>query len=398
MINASNLLVCSASHGKSTDADRITANKSFVDSATKQGITVQMFWTGQPDEGYLTSKLVNLRDNLVASDARYTHVLYVDPQDVLFLTPLNEIIQAYDSLGDPNFIMMGDSTQDPRNVDLKLNNNISGYRFPNDGCFMGRKTTIINSLSTIITRAGANTKINPKVIFRTLMSEGTLTNSHIDSNCALFQSVVSASYSDLALDSGRIKNEATNSFPKIIRADHATHHPAFQRIYEFAVNDDNSGLSSPPSYLVGIEGTPNLKNANDGNFYLRWDVGDPRAMLILTRKQAQALLRRNMDIVNIQRTNNNPFLRVWLENENPNIRINVTVANTNESFTVPNTANLIAVRANIAYDTTNDRVTSITLRWFDEDRNLLYQRRGNVNLAISNDSAYFTKNKGTIIT
>lgn len=390
MINEANILVCASSSGNPSDPDRIAAIAPMVDSSTKQGISVQIFWTGQPFDSYFNAKLKNLRTNLDSVGPQYTHILYVDSHDILFLTPLSEILQAYDALGDPNFLMLGDTHQSPKDVDLSLNINTSGYRFPNDGIFIGNINVIKNQLDVIIQRVGQNIYINPKTIFRTLLSEGSLLPQHIDSNCNIFQSLNGLSYTDIILESNKIKNSNTGTFPKILHADNSMHHPMFQKIYNFAINDNTTGITTLPDYVVGIVGATNLRNKNSGTSYLNWDIGRPNEVLIMSKKQLQYIVSKPIDLINVELLNGNPFLRSWISLELPNARINIEKAGVLESFTVlVNSTDVLACQGLCEYNTLTDRVSKITIKYFDMNRNLLYQTSSDLNLAIDPSSAYF---------
>lgn len=401
MINESNILICSSSSGSPSDPDRIAAISPMVSSSTKHGINVQIFWTNQPFDSYFNSKLKNLHTNLQSVDPIYTHVLYVDSHDILFISTLSEILQSYDALGDPNFLILGDSQQDlaDANMDLNLNLNSTGYRFPNDGCFIGRINTINNVLSTIINRVGDNIYIKPRTIFRNLLSEGILQPSHIDSNCNIFQSLIDTSYSELGLENGSIKNLTTNTFPKIIHADNSMHQPSFQRLYNFVINDDSTGLSTAPDNLIGIKGTSALKNNNNGMSYINWDLGDPRSMILLTKNQINKILTRSLDLINVIRTsNNNNFIRSWLTDESPNIRFNINIGATTESFIIPNTIDALVCQALIEYDTVNNTTTKITLRYFDINRTLLHSISRNIIIPVNQSDRYIrNRTKGVIV-
>jgi len=79
------------------------------ESANRCGIPLEPFGIGKP---YSNWRQMLMEDTLVALDSfgtEFSHVLYVDAADSLFLAPMEEIIWKYEDYGSPPLLISADS-------------------------------------------------------------------------------------------------------------------------------------------------------------------------------------------------------------------------------------------------------------------------------------------------
>lgn len=124
----------------------------FAYSARKQGIWFEAFGGGEQFGSWFSAKILRMRKWLDALPARYSHVLYCDGKDSVFIRPLADLCGAFNSIGQP--IIVGAEAGC-----FPLRGSEWANRFPKHptgrnwicaGYWMGRRAALIDAMDRMI--------------------------------------------------------------------------------------------------------------------------------------------------------------------------------------------------------------------------------------------------------
>jgi len=179
----------------------------LVDSVWKYGITLRAYGIGS---AFFDWKRMFLEHTLptmerLQVDEHYTHVLYVDGIDSIFMSGLNEIIAKYERLGSPNILMSADADQPAFNTPAF--NGKRPWRFLNAGGFLADIELFVFRARWLADKYGADGDYqnwfvkDPRYIV-------------LDNDCSIFQSMNGEPY--LLPRCKRVLNAVTGTWPSVL--------------------------------------------------------------------------------------------------------------------------------------------------------------------------------------
>ena len=141
----------------------------------------------------------------------FTHVLYTDSQDALFLAPLTEIIDKYASMNSPPLLFTAsDDTNDLSiyaDLDLDWTTPLC---YPAQTCFIGEVSYVIecfSKLGHLFSEEHAHVEAWKEGWFRPVL----------DSSCRIFQNHPELrGHENCIVKDGRVYNPLTDSYPSIL--------------------------------------------------------------------------------------------------------------------------------------------------------------------------------------
>lgn len=185
-------------------------------SCRKFGITPLSYGIGATRyEGNGAMRMDGQLDFLLANGKGYTHVLFTDSWDVLFVAPLSEIISKYENMGSPPLLMNASSkwavNDPPIYVDAGYDES-TPYRYPVGAAYIGEVQHIIDNFS----RMDRSIKADQAYAYNKAWKEGWF-RPVMDNHCYLFQDNVHFPDRDVCMiRDGRIYNPLTETFPSVI--------------------------------------------------------------------------------------------------------------------------------------------------------------------------------------
>jgi hypothetical protein len=203
----------------------------LLESAKTHGIDVNPFGVGTSFGGWGHTKgplLLGILKELECND--YTHVLYTDGADALFLTGLEEILSKYWSLHAP-LVMSAETDLYPPIEGLaegfdRLAPN-APWRYPNAGQFIGEIPYIRHELESAYSRFGDNGNDNSWWVRAWFDTE--FLQSKLDIWCQIFQSMSGCPSGLLTCREGRLWNRHTGTNPCLVHFNGGYSDPATGR-------------------------------------------------------------------------------------------------------------------------------------------------------------------------
>jgi hypothetical protein len=123
----------------------------FVETANKFGIKVFKFGDGHVHRNWLETKVTLFSQWIGRLESKYEYVLYLDACDVLFLKPLQAICDEFNAIGSP-IVMSAETFAYPFTDEIWEKRHPqfpSGFNYPNAGCLMGHKKSILHALNVL---------------------------------------------------------------------------------------------------------------------------------------------------------------------------------------------------------------------------------------------------------
>jgi hypothetical protein len=125
----------------------------LVRTAEKFDIKIIAFGKGEEysdaSKSSLDAKTIRLNKWIGRLETKFEYVLYVDARDVIFTRPLKDICDEFNSIGSP-ILMSAEPWAYPHchpDWEKRHPQFPSGFNYPNAGCFMGHRQSIMNALA-----------------------------------------------------------------------------------------------------------------------------------------------------------------------------------------------------------------------------------------------------------
>lgn len=200
--------------------------KRLQDSCTKNNINLEILGMNNSWLGF-GSKIIWLKEYLQTLK-NYTHFIFVDAYDVIFLDSLKNIELIYTDLYKDAIVFSTEKACWPdANLSLSYPNTTSEWKYLNSGSYM---SPIKKFLETIDKYPIKFSDDDQRYFTNIFLNDSTIV---LDYNCELFQSVAFEADDDFTLSPHNVFNNKTKSFPAIIHANGKTDLTKFYKLLEF---------------------------------------------------------------------------------------------------------------------------------------------------------------------
>lgn len=186
-------------------------------SAKRCGIDLFPYGKGGRFNGWGDVKVTKLLPLLASlEDEGFTHVLYTDGRDSLFVRDRGHIIHSYHALGSPPCVLSAEKNCYP-DWDLASDFPDRGtpWRYPCAGQYMG-EIPYIREYWAKIQKAYTHLDDNDQAWIARGMVDGLLDEVILDSYCDIFQSVVDGNEIDWSKENNAWVNLTTDSQPSVL--------------------------------------------------------------------------------------------------------------------------------------------------------------------------------------
>lgn len=196
--------------------DRDYDQKLEMLRATCRKFDLELYTYGKKQTfNFYGSKIVSMGVQLNNVKKDYTHALYTDCGDSMFLTGLEEIITKYQQMGSPPLVVSGEKTCFPfGDMASKFPESPSPWKYMNPGMYIGEIPTLLDVMSKCASFYQLQTNDQGHWYEAWNKYELPIT---VDENCQLFQTMSESNWDEeFALEEGRLVNKITGTRPCVV--------------------------------------------------------------------------------------------------------------------------------------------------------------------------------------
>lgn len=181
-------------------------------SCEKNDIDMVAYGRGETFYFY-EAKIVKLGNFLNEHKAEYTHALFTDAADTLFLSSLDEIIEKYKKFNVP-LLLSTEKFAYPGHIGGDFPESPTPYRYFNAGGFIGEIPYLLDTLSKLKTYYWVNDNDNAHWMYGYVNKRIKL---DMDYHCDIFQTMSDVDFgTEMEIKDGRLFNKVTGSKPSIV--------------------------------------------------------------------------------------------------------------------------------------------------------------------------------------
>lgn len=162
------------------------------------------------------TKIIETYNYIKTLPKEYTHFLFVDAYDVLFLSDINEIIYKIENK-DKLLISCEKACWPNAALSEKYPNNNSPWKYINSGSYLSP----INLFIKLVDENPIEYKDDDQLWFTNVYLSGN-ENIELDSRCSIFFSIAFEQEGDYSIEDNRVCNHITNTYPIVIHANGRT--------------------------------------------------------------------------------------------------------------------------------------------------------------------------------
>lgn len=183
----------------------------LTDSCQRQGIDLLCHGVGKGFYGWSEAFRHHTVPHVKELKDDYTHILYIDGSDCIFVSGLNEILRKYEDIGSPACLMAAETNLYPDlgpEVASRFKDDGFPWRFLNAGTYISEIPYFIELCDRL---KDVKTDGNHQEWF---VSEWPIEGMQVDTECKIFQTMNYVS--PLEVKNTRVINNLTGSSPPIL--------------------------------------------------------------------------------------------------------------------------------------------------------------------------------------